>query len=195
VGLRRKKVILHPFRNSELTINRNKLPLSGPGIKTPSSDWFEANFLDPEINGATYQFLRGIELVKADFGMESINAFDCIQRISKKFLINRNLIKDLADWKKEWAKELDLEESLPLFEELVHIRNYFSAHHGGSRFWDFEEMFGEYPQVFAKISLRILRKLVEIEKSKRLVEPNPPKWSEWFWANFKMLLNSVWRNP
>jgi len=158
--------------------------------------WGNSNFIDPSLHQAAFQYMRGVELRKATFDLESVTAFECVLSAAKEFLLKAGLIEGNAD-RATCARELLLNEDMQDAASLNQfLRNNFSAHSGGWRWWDFYEDHSEFVPLSEQLALATLKALVRLERKHRFVEPDPPKWSDWFWQNFSLLLDSVWlRTP
>lgn len=158
--------------------------------------WGSSNFIDPSLHQAAFQYLRGVELRKATFDLESVTAFECVLSAAKEFLLKAGLVNN-SDDRAACARQLLLAEDLQGAASLTHfLRNNFSAHSGGWRWWDFYEDHSEAIPFSEELALATLKALVRLERRNRFVEPDPPRWSDWFWQNFSLLLNAVWfRTP
>lgn len=153
--------------------------------------WGSFNFMDPRLHQAAFQYMRGVELRKATFHLESINAFDCVLASAKEFLLKAGLISGSAD-RATCARQLKLAEEMQDVATFNNfLRNNFSAHSGGWRWWDFDEDYFQFVPLSEELAIATLKALVRLERKHRFVEPDPKKWSDWFWQNFELLLSVV----
>ena len=161
------------------------------------SPWTHRNTLDPAIHQAIFHFLRGQSLLRADFELEALVAFDCVLQSLQAM-----------DW--SWAagnprrsrKDLCLalgfrDLSAELANHVYFLRNQFVAHAGGWRWWDaVEYLQDDLVTKSSNFALRALRRASDIERCHRRIDPSPLNWGDWLLANFSTLWDSVWfRDP
>lgn len=168
-----------------------------PPLSRTRSTWTHRNTLDPAIHQAIFHFLRGQSLLRADFKLEALVAFDCVLQSLQAM-----------DW--SWAagnprqSRTDLCLALgfktpaaALADHVYFLRNQFAAHAGGWRWWDaVEYLEDDFILKASNLALRALRRVADLESSHRRIDPAPSNWSGWLVANFAVLWDSVWfREP
>ena len=158
-----------------------------------ASFWLDANMLDPHLHQASFHFLRACDLMAAGFEMEATVAVDCVLTVAKNFLIRRKLFAPNKQGRATLAEFFEAaEDQVEAARSIGLMRNHFGAHPGGWRWWDFTEMFEGNLKKIIPLANTILRGIVQLEPSHRLVAPSPERWSDWFWDNFGDLWRSVW---
>lgn len=158
------------------------------------SKWAVRNTLDPAIHQGIFHFLRAHTLAEAGFALEAVVAFDCVLQSLQPL-----------DW--SWApgdprrERADLCRALGLGEGDVRlsghayfIRNQFSAHAGGWRWWDAEEYLenDESLEAIAAMASRVLRRAADVEPLHRRIDPAPKDWGQWLIDHFPLLWSAIW---
>lgn len=168
-----------------------------PLPRRSASAWCRRNTLDPAIHEGIFHFLRGQSLLQAEFKLEALTAFDCsIQALQKMNwssasgapLRSRNDLCIAMGFKSPTAA---------LAEHMYFLRNNFTAHAGGWRWWDAHEYIDDqFPKKVSRFTLRALRRAADLEPRMRKIDPSPANWSNWLLLNFAELWGAIWfREP
>jgi hypothetical protein len=161
--------------------------------KTTVSVWLNRNTLDPFIHEAIFHFLRAQTLVKHQFIIEAIVAFDCVMETLRKFLTQGS--GSLTDKDRAWVcQELGLNPKQgKLANHVYFLRNEFGAHAGGWMWWDQDDfMDDELIDQISDLVFTALNAGADAEPSKRRVDPEPADWAGWFTDNFEVLWKAIW---
>ena len=174
------------LRNWSNERDPTKLPLC-------KSDWLSRNTLDPAIHQSIFHYLRAQALREKGFDIEAVVAFDCAVQPMGGFLAARLGLAEQPN-RRAICETLGLsEDSGQLAEYVYFLRNDFGAHPGGWRWWDVGELLEEHDmEMVAQLALDVLIAAAEVEKEKRMVDPAPPDWAQWFLEHFELLWDTVW---
>jgi len=162
-----------------------------------ASAWSRHNTLDPAIHQSIFHFLRGQSLVKAEFALEALMAFDCAIESLQTMgwsSTSGNPRRSRTDLCAAMGFKAP---TAALAEHIYFLRNNFVAHAGGWRWWDAEEYVDD--ELLTKASnftLRALRRAAHLEPRMRTIDPLPVNWSDWLLNNFPALWKAIWfRDP
>ena len=158
-----------------------------------TSKWIHRNTVDPFIHQAVFHHLRGESLRREGFGVEAVVAFYCTLQAASGLIQTRHGLAYVPSHA-DVCRLLALPpESAGLADYAYFLRNNFSAHAGGWRWWDQDEIADEDTQgEIAALSSSVLAGAADIEPSIRTVDPNPGSWADWFFENFDTLWDAVW---
>lgn len=159
---------------------------------TPATSvWVEANLLDPCLHQAVFHFIRGESLLRNDFELEAIVAFDCAMQAIKALLCRGGMLTNKSS-RSDLCDALDLGAKGLIASDAYFLRNKIGAHAGGWRWWDSGEITENLAPEESKLVRRALSKATRLEPAIRMVDPNPASWSNWFLTNFDTLWDAVW---
>ncbi|MEP2446614.1 MAG: hypothetical protein ABJI69_05265 [Balneola sp.] len=149
------------------------------------------NCLDPLIHRIIYQFWKGTKLYSNNDIEDSVTSFtSCISVVSEYC---QNRLKQTAGDRLEKIKALNIKsDSINYLEDLEILRNRFSAHPSHTKWWDFNELFGEQLHQIVVVIKEIIEVVCEHESNNKLIERNPEKWSSWLENNSMLVFDSVW---
>jgi hypothetical protein len=157
-----------------------------------TSIWSGSNTLDPSLHQAIFHFIRAHSLLRHEFELEAVVAFDCVLQAIKTLLVQGGLATP-ATSRGNLCLRLGLgTHAAEIAAEGHFLRNTIGAHAGGWRWWDSGEVTGDLVPKLSKLTRRVLSKAAALEPSIRRVDPQPICWSSWFLTNFDMLWTSVW---
>lgn len=209
----RQGLLLHPFRSTSISLRYRGERLGSPiksilgaarkealehwGAPRPAtvfrSKWAMRNTLNPGIHQGIFHFLRAQRLVSASFELEAVTAFDCVLQALQQM-----------DWSASPANprrsRADLCLTLGLGPRLVSIaerayflRNQFSAHAGGWRWWDAGDYFDtDFTNDVSKMALRALRQAANLGLQDRSIDSSPNDWADWLEKQFPIIWSAVW---
>ncbi|MDZ7693641.1 MAG: hypothetical protein U5K69_21400 [Balneolaceae bacterium] len=149
------------------------------------------NCLDPLIHRIIYQFWKGTKLYSNNDIEDSVTSFtSCISVISEYC---QNRLNQTEESRLEKIEALNIKtDSIDYLEDLELLRNRFSAHPSHTKWWDFNELFGEQLHTIIAVIKDIIQKLCEHESKNRSIKNNPEKWSSWLGNNSMLVFDSVW---
>ena len=152
--------------------------------------WIETiNGMDPFVQRALYFFSRYLSLREHGYFDEAITALDKVIDISHKFLF-RNKVQPTRD---NFAKHYSLNQSVQdWINQIYKVRSIFGGHPSSTKWWDSEELYGEWFNESSNVIKELLSAMFLFETQNRLIEKSPEKWSEWFSQNCMTVYNSVW---
>ena len=154
--------------------------------------WIYANTFDPFLHQAIFHFLRGQSLLGSKFEAEAVVAFDCVLQSLKGLLMRGGLANSGTSWGDVCRKLRLGKRAAEVADRGYFVRNNFGAHAGGWRWWDHWEMAGELAPALAGIARRALHRASVLERSIRVIDPEPSDWPAWLLANFNMVWDVVW---
>lgn len=83
--------------------------------------------------------------------------------------------------------------SIATAEHIYFVRKHFGAHAGGWRWWDAGDEFDdEFLEKASMLVWRMLRRAADLEPTIRIIDPDPPRWSDWLLEHFELIWNVVW---
>jgi hypothetical protein len=149
------------------------------------------NCLDPLIHRIVYQFWKGTKLFSNNDIEDSVTSFtSCISVISEYC---QNRLNQTEETRLEKIEALKIKtDSIDYLEDLEVLRNRFSAHPSHTKWWDFNELFGEQLHTIIAVIKDIIKKVCEHESKNRSIENKPEKWSSWLGSNSMLVFDSVW---
>ena len=153
------------------------------------------NSLDPYINRANYYFVKSIDLYKNNYYEEAITNLDNTVDVMTQFIKARKGTptqrRDIAIV--QLSDELDMHGNIPIqLNRLYLLRCRFSSHPAQSKWWDFSEIYQEdIDSLFEAVKYTLI-KLFQYETRNRLINPQPEKWSDWFYEHADVLFDAVW---
>ncbi|WP_380872102.1 hypothetical protein ACFB49_30500 [Sphingomonas sp. DBB INV C78] len=175
---------------TEAAIEWGACPASVPVSRSP---WLGRNTLDPGIHQGIFHFLRGQELRRSGFEVEALVAFDCVIHALQAMPWPSARATGSAS-RPDLFRELRLRPpSIATAEQIYFIRKHFGAHAGGWRWWDVgDEYEDDFLDKASHLVWRMLRRAADLEPEIRVLEPDPPRWSDWLLENFVQIWNIVW---
>lgn len=154
----------------------------------------EINSLDPYVHRAIFQYLRSLRLVQHEFFEEAVTALDGVVSVAAQFVTDR--FKAQGDQRTHLYSAFEVSDcERRTFGRLYDLRSFFGAHPGRSSWWDFPEIYGEEIDNFLQLVRKLIWKLCQYERSRRLVQRDPASWSSWFAQHAPMVWDSVWHLP
>ncbi len=147
------------------------------------------NGMDPFIQRALYFYFRFIDLRNHGYFDEAITALDKVIDIGHKFLLERKLECRRDDFVKFYSLEEDIQNWV---NQIYEVRSLFGGHPSNTKWWDSEELYGEWLDESSPFIKQFLSAMFDYENNNRLIEKNPLLWSEWFKQNCMTIYNSVW---
>lgn len=162
-----------------------------------TSAWRRRNTFDPAIHEGIFHFLRGQSLLKAEFELEALVAFDCAIQSLQKMDWSR-MSRNAHRSRTELCAAMGFKErTAVLAEHIYFLRNNFVAHAGGWRWWDGPEYVDDdFLHAASNFTLRALRRAADLEPQMRKINPSPFSWSDWFLLHFRELWSAIWfRDP
>lgn len=181
-------------RVTQTTLRSIDFPQSCIERTTKKSKEFKAwakdiNGLDPFVQRAIYFYIRFIELRNDGYFDEAITALDKVVEVFYQLTLDRKLQAKRDEFIKLHFKEDKLQEWA---NKIYEVRSFLGGHPSPSKWWDSEEIYGDWLDESA-INLKvILRNMFSFEQKHRKVERYPTKWSNWFYENCSMIYDSVW---
>ena len=169
----------------------------GTSTRPSRSKWKSRNTLDPAIHQGIYHFLRAQSLIRADFALEAIVAFDCVFQ-SLQAMDWSGARGDPRHSRGDLCHALGFRQPhVLLAEHLYFLRNQFVAHAGGWRWWDAPEYVDDQlMNDVSKLASRALRRAADLEPQYRRIDPAPSNWSDWLAGSFPIVWDAVWfRDP
>lgn len=155
------------------------------------------NALDPFVNKVIYYYCRMLSLKRLMFDEEALtNADNMVDTIYQAIKINLKLpTMRRLEMGSIVSKELCLSNTtIQNLDNLYQLRCGFCAHPAQSKWWDFSEIYEENIDIIYDEVKTILIKFCMYERSHCHIEPNPVKWSEWFYKYCDVLFDAVWFN-
>jgi hypothetical protein len=90
-------------------------------------------------------------------------------------------------------KQLGIHQAyIKQLRSLYLLRCEFSAHPAQSKWWDFSEIYDEDIDDLKDVAKIILIKFLMYKNSHRIIQPNPDKWSQWFFQYADIIFDAVW---
>jgi hypothetical protein len=153
------------------------------------------NSLDPFVNKAIYYYTRALTLRELGLDEESVTCSDnmvdtIFQAIKQRLGLPTMHRKDMNNIVEQ---EISISKSLTKkLDSLYQLRCHFSAHPAQSKWWDFSEIYEDDINAIMDSVKTILVKFCIYERSHCKIQPNPEKWSEWFFQYSDILFDAVW---
>ncbi|MCJ2006456.1 hypothetical protein [Methylobacterium sp. J-092] len=166
---------------------------SGRIPQVTQTDWAGWNTLDPSLHLGIAHLLRAEQLLKSDFTLEAVVAFDCVIQAMAGYLSVRQS-SSTSPTRGQVCRELGLSKARAGAADYAYfIRNNFGAHPRGWRWWDVDEMLSEQAlSAISGMARCALRAAADREPTARLVDPAPTDWPEWLLKNFVSIWDAVW---
>ncbi|MEE4562774.1 MULTISPECIES: hypothetical protein [Paenibacillus] len=153
----------------------------------------KVNTLDPFVHRIFFNYINACKLYDGQFDEEAITSLDKTVDVIQQYARERMSIKGTNNQRELTLSAFEMTESEKvLLTRLYDIRNYFGGHPSMSKWWDFSEIFEGDIESFFEVVKRLIYKTVLHENNNRVVEKNPPSWSEWFEEHSMMLWETVW---
>jgi hypothetical protein len=150
------------------------------------------NPLDPFIHRALFQFWRSCALANAGFWEDAVSALDGVTAVAAEAAHEWRRLSTKPSRQGTGAVFGLTAEDQSQLEALYQLRCAFGAHPPPSKWWDFAEMYDSELDDFWSVTRRLIRGLCLEELTARRVDPNPPRWSDWFVEHGDLLLELVW---
>ncbi len=149
------------------------------------------NGLDPYVHRALFLYIRAVNLLDQGFEEQAMTCLDCITAVASEFV--RDVLGERDDQQRERTyRALHLTpDQAEMLRHLYAVRCYFGGHPSPTKWWDFRELYEQEIEQYATVSQLVIRKLCELERRHRRVDPRPTSWHAWFLKHSVMLWNAV----
>lgn len=151
------------------------------------------NGLDPFIQRAIYHYVKALVLYEHGFSEEVVVALDNVIELGAQFTQSRFKLVNSSTARSTFLQKVGLSsQERTVVSVLPNLRNEFGAHPSVTKWWDFDEIFGDDIDQMFRVCDRALVGMCRLEQQNRIVEPVPSTWSGWFNRNVSTLWNATW---
>lgn len=151
------------------------------------------NGLDPFIQRAVYYYIKALQLDEHGFSEEAVVALDNVIEVGAQFTQSRFSLVNSSAARNTFFQKVGLScQERTVVILLSNLRNQFGAHPSATKWWDFDEIFGDDIEHMFRVCDRALVGMCRLEQQNRIVEPVPSTWSGWFNRNVSILWDATW---